>query len=304
MNQRIQLQRRPLWSIPPQSWSQPWLRRLRLRSWMPPPRECLRSSQRRRWLRLQVCSWWCCCALFALQCSEAAGIGVTDGERRQALCAEPRVDRARLSSLAPLHDGRSPLARSLVDACCPPTGSLARLAHRAVLLLPSLSRAPCVSLLVVRHRSFTRPACCSSHLHSSALCPLHSPSMSSLPLPLVSSTNAWHALETHAASPAIAASHLKHMLQDGQRAAAMQAEFDGIMLDYSRQRITQDTINMLFGQTSGERSPSSEGERAAVERQRQATYLADSALSFSVFSVALSRSRREHQCARQGAAAA
>lgn len=71
--------------------------------------------------------------------------------------------------------------------------------------------------------------------------------------PLVSSSPAWHALESHAASPVIAESHLRTLLQDAQRAASMQAEFDGILLDYSRQRVTTDTVNMLFGQTHSER---------------------------------------------------
>lgn len=66
--------------------------------------------------------------------------------------------------------------------------------------------------------------------------------------PLVSSTPQWQSLEEHAASPAIAASHLRSLLQDAERCASMQAEFDGILLDYSRQRITGDTMNMLFGE--------------------------------------------------------
>jgi len=64
----------------------------------------------------------------------------------------------------------------------------------------------------------------------------------------INSSPAWLALEAHAASAAIAGpqAHLRSLLQDGARAQALQAEYDGILLDYSRQRVTQDTVNLLF----------------------------------------------------------
>lgn len=88
--------------------------------------------------------------------------------------------------------------------------------------------------------------------------------MSSSPTPLVSSTAQWQSLEEHAASPSIAAAHLRSMMQDAERCASMQAEFDGILLDYSRQRITGDTMNMLFGQDTHEQTTA-----AAERRQRR-----------------------------------
>jgi hypothetical protein len=66
---------------------------------------------------------------------------------------------------------------------------------------------------------------------------------------LISSTPAWSALSAHAASDAVAKSHLAQLLQDAERCKAMQAEFDGILLDYSRQRATPATMEMLFGQS-------------------------------------------------------
>jgi len=92
-----------------------------------------------------------------------------------------------------------------------------------------------------------------AHSAAASRTPQHSasthtpPSAMSSSTPLVSSTPQWQSLEEHAASPAIAASHLRSLLQDAERCASMQAEFDGILLDYSRQRITGDTMNMLFG---------------------------------------------------------
>src|SRR4051794_11470444 len=64
--------------------------------------------------------------------------------------------------------------------------------------------------------------------------------------PLISSTPAWHALEAHASSAAVAQAHLRALLQDPARCSSLQAEFDGILLDYSRQRVTPDTLNLLF----------------------------------------------------------
>lgn len=67
------------------------------------------------------------------------------------------------------------------------------------------------------------------------------------PAPLISSSPAWLSLVDHAASSEIAQSHLSQLLQDGDRVKAMQAEYDGIILDYSRQKATTNTLNLLFG---------------------------------------------------------
>jgi hypothetical protein len=65
--------------------------------------------------------------------------------------------------------------------------------------------------------------------------------------PLISSSAAWQQLQSHVHSPDIADTHLRTLLQDEQRCRQMTAEYDGILLDYSRQRATNQTINLLFG---------------------------------------------------------
>lgn len=64
--------------------------------------------------------------------------------------------------------------------------------------------------------------------------------------PLISSTAAWKALASHASSPAIAQSHLKALLADAARDATLTAEFDSVLLDFSRQRVTPETMKLLF----------------------------------------------------------
>jgi glucose-6-phosphate isomerase len=54
----------------------------------------------------------------------------------------------------------------------------------------------------------------------------------------------WRALAEHA--KAIAGTHLRDLLQDESRCRAMTAEADGILLDYSRQNATPETIGLLL----------------------------------------------------------
>jgi glucose-6-phosphate isomerase len=65
--------------------------------------------------------------------------------------------------------------------------------------------------------------------------------------PLVSATREWERLQTHA-TQVIAALHLRDLLQDAERCNSMYAVTDdgGIYLDYSRQRVTQETMQLLF----------------------------------------------------------
>lgn len=63
--------------------------------------------------------------------------------------------------------------------------------------------------------------------------------------PLVSSRPEWNALKTHK-SDVIDQTHLRELLQDDDRVLSLAAEYDGILLDYSRQRVTKDTMNLLF----------------------------------------------------------
>jgi len=61
---------------------------------------------------------------------------------------------------------------------------------------------------------------------------------------LISDGPAWAALQDHLDD--IFKLHLKDMLQDKCRCESMIKEFDGIVLDYSRQRATQCTFQKLF----------------------------------------------------------
>uniref|UniRef100_A0A0C9RNU4 Glucose-6-phosphate isomerase n=20 Tax=Euphyllophyta TaxID=78536 RepID=A0A0C9RNU4_9CONI len=61
---------------------------------------------------------------------------------------------------------------------------------------------------------------------------------------LVSGTNAWQSLKEHVAD--IQKTHLRDLLKDKARCESMTLEFDGIILDYSRQRATQETLEKLF----------------------------------------------------------
>ena len=60
---------------------------------------------------------------------------------------------------------------------------------------------------------------------------------------LVSTTNEWKRLERHA--QVIDETHLRDLLQDDERCEALYASHDGVYLDYSRQRVTLETMEML-----------------------------------------------------------
>lgn len=60
---------------------------------------------------------------------------------------------------------------------------------------------------------------------------------------LVSKKPQWKRLENHVAE--IDQSHLRDLLQDEERSQAMFAEHDGVYLDYSRQRATSKTMDLL-----------------------------------------------------------
>jgi len=61
---------------------------------------------------------------------------------------------------------------------------------------------------------------------------------------LVSGTAEWKSLEKHAEY--IKSTHLRDLLKEPVRCNAMYAEHDGVYLDYSRQRATLDTIDLLM----------------------------------------------------------
>eukprot|EP00569_Conticribra_weissflogii_P005091 CAMPEP_0171342712 /NCGR_PEP_ID=MMETSP0878-20121228/15139_1 /TAXON_ID=67004 /ORGANISM="Thalassiosira weissflogii, Strain CCMP1336" /LENGTH=672 /DNA_ID=CAMNT_0011845459 /DNA_START=334 /DNA_END=2351 /DNA_ORIENTATION=+ len=62
--------------------------------------------------------------------------------------------------------------------------------------------------------------------------------------PLVSSTTEWKRLERHAEE--IESTHLRDLLKDPVRCESMFAEYDGVYFDYSRQRATLKTMDLLF----------------------------------------------------------
>ena len=54
----------------------------------------------------------------------------------------------------------------------------------------------------------------------------------------------WKRLESHVEE--VRATHLRTLLQDPDRCASLTAEFQGIVLDYSRQNVLPQTMDMLF----------------------------------------------------------
>ncbi|KAJ8650565.1 hypothetical protein MRB53_003588 [Persea americana] len=61
---------------------------------------------------------------------------------------------------------------------------------------------------------------------------------------LISDTEPWKDLKGHVEE--IKETHLRDLMDDSTRCKSMMVEFDGILLDYSRQRIYQDTMEKLF----------------------------------------------------------
>ena len=63
-------------------------------------------------------------------------------------------------------------------------------------------------------------------------------------MPLINESTEWKKLEQHAVS--VKQQHLKTLLQDAGRCSALTAEFDGIMMDFSRENVVPATMDMLF----------------------------------------------------------
>jgi glucose-6-phosphate isomerase len=61
---------------------------------------------------------------------------------------------------------------------------------------------------------------------------------------LISDSQAWKSLEAHAKQ--LNKLHLRNLLDDEKRVASLSAEFDGIFLDFARQKVTEQTMNLLF----------------------------------------------------------
>jgi glucose-6-phosphate isomerase len=60
----------------------------------------------------------------------------------------------------------------------------------------------------------------------------------------VASSPAWKALASHV--QVIRTAHLRDLLKDAKRCAALTAEHDGVLLDYSRQNATKETLSLLM----------------------------------------------------------
>ncbi|GJQ11169.1 hypothetical protein GpartN1_g2960.t1 [Galdieria partita] len=61
----------------------------------------------------------------------------------------------------------------------------------------------------------------------------------------ISNTSEWKALEEHAKN-VISKTHLRDLVNDDKRSEKLWAEFDGCILDYSRQRVIPETMKLLF----------------------------------------------------------
>jgi glucose-6-phosphate isomerase len=61
---------------------------------------------------------------------------------------------------------------------------------------------------------------------------------------LICDTEQWKGLQAHVG--AIQKTHLRDLMDDAERCKAMTAEYEGIFLDYSRQRATGETMEKLF----------------------------------------------------------
>ncbi|XP_057519059.1 glucose-6-phosphate isomerase, cytosolic [Amaranthus tricolor] len=61
---------------------------------------------------------------------------------------------------------------------------------------------------------------------------------------LICDSEAWQNLKTHVEE--IKKTHLRDLMNDAERCKAMMVDFDGLLLDYSRQNATLDTMNKLF----------------------------------------------------------
>eukprot|EP00850_Spirogloea_muscicola_P017527 SM000151S01515 [mRNA] locus=s151:358027:363970:+ [translate_table: standard] len=84
-------------------------------------------------------------------------------------------------------------------------------------------------------------------IHLAALCagvqataaPVAAPAVA-----LISESTAWHDLKAH--KDEIAKTHLRDLLADQHRCESMIKEFDSIVLDFSRQRVTEETVSKLL----------------------------------------------------------
>mmetsp|Transcript_7208 Transcript_7208/g.25754 ORF Transcript_7208/g.25754 Transcript_7208/m.25754 type:complete len:563 (-) Transcript_7208:196-1884(-) len=101
-------------------------------------------------------------------------------------------------------------------------------------------------------------------------------------------TPQWAALKEHVA--AIDATHLRDLMEDGDRCGALAASFDGITLDYSRQRVTAETMDLLFALADaaglkGKLASMAAGEHINVTEDRAVMHMALRAPADATFTV-------------------
>jgi len=80
----------------------------------------------------------------------------------------------------------------------------------------------------------------------------------------ISKTSEWKALEQHAKN-VISKTHLRDLLTDPERSEKLWAEFDGCILDYSRQRVLPETMTLLFDLAN----------RAKLQEKKEAMFRGD-----------------------------
>ncbi len=93
----------------------------------------------------------------------------------------------------------------------------------------------------------------------------------------IASSSAWKALAGHV--PAIKATHLRDLLKDAKRSAAMIVEHDGVVLDYSRQNASGETMKLLFAlakeaNLAGRLKAMAAGERINTTENRSVLHMA------------------------------
>jgi glucose-6-phosphate isomerase len=94
---------------------------------------------------------------------------------------------------------------------------------------------------------------------------------------MISDTAAWTNLANHVAD--IRATHLRDLLRDERRTAAMTREHDGVVLDFSRQNATTTTLALLLdlaraADVTGKIAAMAAGERINVSENRAVLHMA------------------------------
>lgn len=108
------------------------------------------------------------------------------------------------------------------------------------------SASPCmVAINSDKPSSSSSPSPSPSLQPSAASASTPTPNCNDQSVPLASQYNEWKSLQSHK-KDVIDNVHLRDLLEDEKRNDKLTAEHDGIFLDYSRQRVTEETMDMLF----------------------------------------------------------